>query len=247
VLYRSLMAARKPLQMDAAYHPDFGTTVNYTFDPLPDDPDGQVAGAIKKVCDYIHEDARTEVMREQAARCIAEGNGDPITGIWNHIKRSLQFRQDSDIADDLDTQDPRIKDVVEVFIRPVDQALLIQLRGMGVEDCDGYTLYGACLLLVCGIHCKLVTIAADNDDPTRFSHIYVAAYVTDAAGASERIPLDFSHGPYMGWEGPHLGRIREWPVEESAAQKLLRTLAPVALLAVAYIGIRYWRTRRIAA
>ncbi len=234
--------------MDTAYHPDFGTTVNYTFEPMPDDADAQVDVAIKKVCEYINADAQSPIMHEQAARCVEEGAGDPVTGIWNHIKRCLRFRQDTDIANDLATDDPRIKDVVEVFIRPLDQALLIQLRGMGVEDCDGYTLYGACLLLCCGIPCNLVTIAADGDSPRRFSHIYVAAYISPAeGGALKRVPLDFSHGLYPGWEGPHLGRIREWPVEESACAKFLRVMMPVAFIGAAIVGIRYLQNRRLAA
>lgn len=220
--------------MDTAYHPDFGTDVNYTFEPMPDDPDAQVAVAISKVCEYINADAQSPVMQEQAARCIEEGAGDAVTGIWNHIKRSMRFRQDADIASDLQTSDPRKNNVVEVFIRPLDQAFLIQLRGMGVEDCDGFTLYGACLLICSGIPCNLVTIAADSDSPRRFSHIYVAAYPD-----GKRVPLDFSHGLYPGWEGPHLGRIREWPVQESACARLMSIVIPVALIGAAIYGLRY--------
>lgn len=233
--------------METAYHPDFGTDVNYTFEPMPDDPDGQVATAIPRVCDYLWTDKDAPIIQAKAADCIAEGGGAPhseqtVTGVWNHIKRSMRFRQDSDIANDLQTDDPRKKDIVEVFIRPVDQALLIMLRGMGVEDCDGFTMYGACLLLACGIPCTLVTIAADPDQPQRFSHIYVAAYVN-----GKRIPLDFSHGAYPGWEGPHLGRIKEWPVEQSIGSQLSRALLPLAFLGLAYVGLRYARNRRMAA
>jgi hypothetical protein len=218
--------------METAYHPDFGQHVRYEFERMPEDADGQVSTAVDKICGYLEDDARSPIIQADAAERLIEGGGDPIAGVWPHIKRSLRFRQDADIAGDLKVDDPRKQDVVEVFIRPVDQSLLIALRGVGVEDCDGYTMYGACLLLALGVPCNLVTVAGDPSEPSRFSHIYVAAYPN-----GQRVPLDFSHGPYPGWEGPST-RIREWPIRRGM---LGRTCLAIAAVAAVYIGLRHYR------
>ena len=222
--------------METAYHPDFGQHVSYSFERMPEDPDGQVNAAVDKICTFIGEDAAGPIIREDAAQRLAEGGGDPIAGVWPHIKRSLRFRQDYDTAQDLQVEDPRKADIVEVFIRPADQSLLIQLRGMGVEDCDGYTLYGACLLTALGVPCNLVTVAADETEPRRFSHIYVAAYLN-----GQRIPLDFSHGPYPGWEAPST-RIKEWPIRRTFPG--LQAALLIGGAVAAYFGLRYYNRRK---
>jgi hypothetical protein len=220
--------------METAYHPDFGQHVRYTFESMPEDAEGQVSAAMDKVCNYIDEDSKSPIIHEDALRRLEEGAGDPIAGVWPHIKRHLRFRQDVDIARDLGTDDPRKDDIVEVFIRPVDQSLLIQLRGMGLEDCDGYTMYGACLLTALGVPCTLVTVAGDAAEPNRFSHVYVCAYLN-----GRRIALDFSHGPYPGWEAPTT-RIKEWPIRASNPRGTFLVLAAVA----AYVAFRCFQKRR---
>jgi hypothetical protein len=226
--------------MNTAYHPDFGVKVAYHFDHMSDDPDAQVRQAVAKAICFIRQDASSEPIRQDAAKAMREG--DPIRGLWKLIKPSIKFKQDADTAKDLDTDDPRKLDIVEVFIRPVDQSMLIALRGIGVEDCDGFTMYGACLLTALGIPCALVTVAADPDKPREFSHIYVAAYPDGPGG--RRIPLDFSHGEYPGWECPHF-RIREWPVWETAIEKVTVALTPVAIAGAVY-GLIRWFNRRAA-
>ena len=191
-----------------AYHSDFGQQVRYRFDWLPDDPDGQVAVSIAKMIELILEDACSPLIQERALAALTMGDGNPVVGVWNTIKPLIRFQQDAEIAAKLQIADPRLEDVVEVFIRPVDQELLIRSTGQGTEDCDGFELYAGCLLTALGIRCNLVTVAADPEDRSRYSHVYLAVYLD-----SKRIPLDFSHGKYPGWECPNLGRIREWPIE----------------------------------
>jgi hypothetical protein len=227
--------------MDTAYHPDFGTEVRYSFERMPEDPYGQVRHAVQKAIPFIRQDAFSAPIQEDARR--AARGGDPIAGVWNHIKPSIKFKQDVDIAKDLDVQDPRKEadSIVEVFIRPVDQSMLIGLRGVGVEDCDGFTMYGACLLTALGIPCALVTVAADPDRPREFSHIYVAAYPQGPRGI--RIPLDFSHGEYPGWECPST-RKREWPVWETGIEKATTAVAPLAIAGALYCAFRWLNNRR---
>lgn len=234
--------------MDTAYHPDFGARVAFAFERMPDDPDGQVRQSVAKAICLIRQDAASDMIQSDAAR--ASQSGDPITGVWKAIKPFIKFKQDADIAKDLEL-DPETKaqiekqfgklgdDTVEVFIRPADQSLLIALKGLGVEDCDGFTMYGACLLTALGIPCSLVTVAANEKEPSTFSHIYVAAYYQ-----GKRIALDFSHGPYPGWECPS-SRLKEWPVYETKIEKAVVSLAPIALAGAIFLGLR-WFNRRAA-
>ncbi len=208
--------------MEQAYHPDFGSMVNYEFEQVPDDPDTQVRLAVQKVVGFILEDASSPIIQRNAA--LAAQGGDPIQGVWDQVKPFIKFKQDADIAADLQTSDKRKWNVIESFIRPVDQAMLIQKMGQGVEDCDGFVLYAACLLTALGVPCSLATVAAEPDSRD-FSHIYVVAYPQ-----GKRIPMDTSHGPQPGWECPNI-RIKEWPVSISTLSSLFWPLAIVAALA----------------
>src|SRR5580692_2839273 len=125
-------------------HPDFGQPVSYRFESMPEDSDAQVRVAIHKVIGFALHDRDTPIIQRDAARALDVGGGDPIRGVWDTIKPHIRFRQDFDIAGDLQVSDPRKRSIVETFIPPAVQALLIQLRGSGVEDCDGFTMYGAC-------------------------------------------------------------------------------------------------------
>lgn len=206
--------------MEQAYHPDFGQVVNYTFDPMPDSPDQQVSITIEKLKRYIKEDSASGPIQRLACAI----SGDPIHGLWRAIKPRVRFQQDVDTAESLGTQDSRKHNIVEVIIRPVDQAMLIEQCGEGVEDCDGFTGLTACILTALGIPCKLATVAADRERPDEFSHIYVVAYPE-----GQRIPLDLSHGPYPGWECPHT-RIREWSLD--SAWPALIAITGIGMLAL---------------
>jgi hypothetical protein len=124
-------------------------------------------------------------------------------------------------------------EVVEVLIRPRDQSQLIALKGIGLEDCDGFVMYAACLLLILGIPCSLVIVNADRKRPDEFSHVYLAAY--PEGFGKRRIPLDFSHGDYPGWECPNLGRREEMPVQVTLPEQLTKLG-----LALAVFGGVYW-------
>lgn len=226
--------------MQTAYHPAFGFGVPFRFDWLPDSPYGQVRGAIHKVIGYMREDAKSPMILEDARRALALGVGDPIRGMWKHVKPLMKFQYDEKTAEDLQTDDPRIRDTVEVFIRPVDQSLLIKLRGMGLEDCDGYVMYAGCILLALKVPVSLVTIAADSKDPARFSHVYLAAY--PEGFGKKRVALDLSHGPYPGWECTSMlppGRMmKEWPVQYTAGEHFQKMAVAIAVLGGAYYGLR---------
>lgn len=232
----------------SAYHPDFGTTVHYEFEAMPDDPDAQVKQTMRKVIRYLRADACSEIIRDQARHALRLGAGPGrtyaeqcITGVWRLVRGSMRFKPDEDIARDLAIDDPRKADVVEVLIRPIDQALLIALRGVGVEDCDGFEMYAACLFTALGVPCKLVTVSAEPERPHQFSHVYLAVYT-----GGQRIPLDFSHGKYPGWECPNTGRLREWSLDIGVREILEDALPVLAALLVACTTLYLFQRERHA-
>lgn len=219
-----------------AYHPDFGQPVSYHFETIPDDPDTQVKIAVHRVIQMAIEDCSKPIIRQKAAEALQAGNGDPVQGVWRSIKPHIKFRQDTDIARDLHVDDIRKWDPVETFIPPASQAQLISTRGRGVEDCDGFSTYGACLMLALDIPVTVCTVAAERQRPWLYSHIYLVAYPNGV-----RVPMDLSHGPYPGWECPNLGRKREWVVCERTVQPSV--ILPL-LLATAAGGYLAWRESR---
>lgn len=226
--------------MQTAFHPAFGLRVPFRFEWLPDSPDGQVRGAIHRVIAYMREDANSPLIQEDARRVLELGAGDPIWGIWKHVKPLIKFQRDEKTAADLETDDRRKSETVEVFIRPVDQSFLIKLRGMGLEDCDGFVMYAGCILLALRVPVSLVTVAADSGDPSRFSHVYLAAY--PEGFGKKRIPLDLSHGSYPGWECtsmlPPGRRLKEWPVQYTPGEHFTKLAVTIAVLGSAYYGLR---------
>jgi hypothetical protein len=224
--------------MDWAYHPDFGGLAAYEIKSLPEGADGQVRETIREVAGHVLRDANDPLVMEHAGRALQLGNGCPITGVWNWVKPRIRFQQDEDTARRLHIVDRRVPDIIEVVIPPRDQARLIEM-GRGVEDCDGFTGYAECLLLALGVPIKFVTVSADAEQPTRFSHVYVASYLN-----GRRIPLDFSHGEYPGWECPNTGRLQEWDLSiANAPSGETVALVAAALLAAAWIGLRHYGKR----
>lgn len=223
--------------MQSAFHPDWGQNANYTLEALPGSPDGEVRATIAKMIGYITTDAKSPFIQAEARRMVELGDGDPNLGLWRLLKPHMTFKRDEAIADDLQSSDPRIADTIEVIIRPIDQWLLIKMRGMGIGDCDCFHCYGACLLIAAGVPCSFVTVDADPEAPGIFSHVYLASYLN-----GQRTALDLSHGPEIGWECPNLGRLKEWPVNWTQKEHWLSSLFVVGGLAAAYFGLK-WATR----
>jgi hypothetical protein len=206
----------------------------YSIRALPESSDGQVRSTINQVIRYIREDACSPFIQSEAERMLRLGQGDPNKGVFNLLKSSIRFKRDEKIADDLQVDDARKPDTIEVLIRPVDQWLLIKLRGLGVGDCDCFHMYGACLLWALGIPCSLVTVSADPERPWEFSHVYLASYWNGV-----RTPLDISHGDYPGWECRNLGRVREWKVQPNWEESLSDAGLIVGGLVAAYFGLQF--------
>jgi hypothetical protein len=201
--------------------------VAYSFEAMPEDPDAQVHGSVRRMVALALRDASSpEIQRKSAEIC-----GNPIEGLWRQT-RPMKFTQDYDTAQWLQVDDPRKSSIVETFIPPSQQAKLLD-HGIGYEDCDGFSMYGAAVLTALVIPCSFCTVSAERDRPEEFTHVYLVAYLN-----GRRIPLDLSHGPHPGWECPNLGRVREWPVCIDTLRPSL--IVPLILVAGA-AGYLLWR------
>ena len=192
-------------------HPTWGD-VRYEAVLVPDDPDEQVAAVIGTMRRYVLEDYRSPAIAAEAQRAL-KLDPNPTTAVFWHTKRSLSFVRDEVLAAPM--QPNHDYPIVEVLVRPVDMASMCGGGGGSCRragDCDDYAMYAAALLLNLGVPVSFVTLAADGADPSRYSHVYLAAY----PAGGERVALDTSHGQYPGWEAPnYYGKRTEWPVSGS--------------------------------
>lgn len=195
-------------------HPSLGV-VRYQLTEISDDPDEQVAQTIALMRQYASEDSQSPILKSDAATAA---QGDPIEDTWRYLSRKEGIRQMQFVRDE-ETGQPwgdigRWSPIVETLIRPVDQVVLTRPQG----DCDDFAMYGAAHLLARGVPCAFVTVAADDSDPSIYSHVYLVAYPKSGIHAGRRVPLDLSHGWFPGWEtGNRFGKRREWPVSTSPA------------------------------
>jgi hypothetical protein len=186
-------------------HPALGQVL-YNVAEVSDDPDTQVAQVIGMMRGYANDDASSPLFHQDLMQCAR--TDDPVSDVWNYLNRfsgsrGMQFVSDENTGADWD-ESYRWRPLVEVLIRPVDQAWLDNPQG----DCDDFSMYGAAHLISRGIPCSFATVAADSQDPSIYSHVYLVAYPN-----GQRIPMDLSHGPYLGWEvASQYGKFREWPL-----------------------------------
>lgn len=191
-------------------HPIWGD-VRYEVTAVSDDPDQQVAEVIGLMRGYVDADYRTPAVAEQARQAMARASGaGPVDAVFNHVRGQLRFVRDEISA--MPIQSNYDIPIVEVLVRPVDMAAMCEggsCRRSG--DCDDYAMYAAALLMNLGVDVSFVTLAADAVDPTRYSHVYLAAYPDGRGG--RRVAVDVSHGGYVGWEAAdRYGKKAEWPV-----------------------------------
>lgn len=123
-----------------------------------------------------------------------------IERVFNYVKGRVQFVED-------DVQ------LAKMFNQPDSKELLITppvLLSMGSPkgDCDDFSMLICSMLMAKGISCDFVTIAANRNQPTEFSHVYNMVRTRDG----RNIPVDSSHGKAVGWEKLGVTRKQIWPV-----------------------------------
>jgi len=195
------------------------------LDVVSDDPDTQVSQVIGMMRRYVNEDYNTPQIR----RAVLEAriSGDPLYDTFRAVKHQMQFVSDESTVQPVQAESQL--PVVEALTRPRDMALLRMKRG----DCDDFCTYGAAMLTAQGVPCSFVTVAADPSMPDVWSHVYLAAYPDSGSYAGQRVPMDISHGPYVGWETPRVFKRQEWPV--------MAKLQLVSLGVLIYVGYLTWK------
>jgi hypothetical protein len=148
-------------------------------------------------------DSQHHLIRE-AAQDIIDSSADPeddltlIQGTFDYLKEHVSFVEDEDIL----RQAFGIDSGVELLITPA--RLLSMHRPMG--DCDDFSMLVKSILLNFGIDNDFVTVAADKDNPRKWSHVYNVASLHNG----QQQFIDSSHGKYLGWEAPNTERKVVW-------------------------------------
>lgn len=182
---------------------------------LPMGADGQVLSTIDLMKQYALEDSKHPLIIETAKR-IAYGNRSLEAGVHSEAQSKMRFVEDS--ANAAQTNIAELapdSDVIEVLTRPADVELLYRHQGVVSGDCDDFSMYCAALLLALEdlgfpiSNVRFITIAADNENPNEFSHVYVRAMCDGVDTA-----IDASHGAYAGWHAEDRAfRKTEHPVK----------------------------------
>jgi len=204
------------------YHPGFGQQLHYRIDVVSDDPDTQCAQVLALMASYVRTDtASPEIRMDAAFLRDANMGADPVAGVFNWVRSRMHFVRDEDTGRPVASLVGSNEDVAEVLIRPRDMSVASRAQG----DCDDYVMYGAALLRASGIKINFCTVAADPQLPRNWSHVYCVAYP-----GGQRTPVDFSHGPYVGWEVTEgVYRRREWSVDVPVStESSINVLALVA-------------------
>jgi hypothetical protein len=214
-------------------HPTLGQ-VQYSITEVSDDPDEQVAATLDLMRQYVIEDAARPEFQADVAQ--AKQTGEPIADTWEHLRRNgrrgMRFVRDESTGAPFEAgQSPHLggwRPVVETLMRPADQAIIATPGG----DCDDFAMYGAAHLRALGVPVSFATVGADPRQPDVYSHIYLLAYPQEGPYAGQRVPIDLSHGPYLGWEVPGAQSLRyqEWPLQSGLGLFRLGVIAAVAYL-----------------
>lgn len=165
------------------------------------DTDTATRQTIQKMCELIRESASDpEVQRvaQYVKKHFACGSDDPAMLAWGvfwWMKHSIKFRSDEATMFRVGEQNQQ-----DLLISP---AVLVRMKDPS-EDCDGFTMLAAALLTVLGVSVVIATVAADESDPSRWSHVFLCAIVNGRV-----LPLDTSHGAAPGWMVPK-ARINRW-------------------------------------
>lgn len=125
---------------------------------------------------------------------------DICKAIWYWVHSHIKFVTDEETMQQmgLDVWHP----TKELLIAP--DALLSMVTPSG--DCDDFSILTAALLLHFGFRCCFVTIAADDNEPGKWSHVYCRAYFNDGSYMN----MDTSQDKWPGWEHPIWKRKKEW-------------------------------------
>lgn len=169
------------------------------------------ADTVAKMIGLVKESI-TNPLCVSVAQQIMQGVGNPygqdageldcIRGCFWWVKHHIHFKEDENAL----TQDFGVVDLEtgkELLLSPP------YLLSMPVPtgDCDDFSTLLATLLKIVGFQTVgFRTVAANEEDPEAFTHVYVV--VMTANGGI--LPLDASHGSYPGWETKGIFKSKDW-------------------------------------
>lgn len=100
------------------------------------------------------------------------------------------------------------EDMLRVWLNETDQLqllippdVLVKLAPLG--DCAIFSMLIAAFLEIFGVPWEFVTVKANPEAPSLYSHVYVRGIAEDG----QHVGLDASHGKYPGWEVPYSRRF----------------------------------------
>lgn len=129
-------------------------------------------------------------------------------GVFRWIQRKIRFVEDEDLV----YRAIGLEGADEALVSPDRLLTMPQPQG----DCDDFSQLTCAMLLRAGVKCHLATVAADPEDPSRWSHVYAVMEKKDGS----QVPFDASHGTEVGWEAPRYFKRRVWPIMSLDAQVL---------------------------
>lgn len=182
-------------------HNGWARPVNLAIVNLPENSDEQTAATIERMRELAIADARDASVESIARQLPSFSDRAYVDAVFWFVRRRVRFLRDSAIAPNIG----RRGDLIEILIRPID----LLVMPVAVGDCDDFSMLVAALLLNRGIACSFVTVAANEQDCSRYSHVYVVAHL-----AGDDVAIDASHGSAPGWEvRSSCGKRRLWRVD----------------------------------
>jgi len=174
--------------------PHFGShPTSLTITPTdPRDADAQTRQTLTHMAEIIRKEAAAPIVHT-ASEHAGILTGSRIEGAqreWQFVRGTVEFQGDEAIL----SRVLGISDALDLLIEP--SRLLTMPRPAG--DCDDQVMLAGAMLTHAGVPVELVVTKSDEDDPTRWSHVFLQVVLENG----QRYVLDCSHGPYPGWEVP---------------------------------------------
>lgn len=187
-------------------HPLVGGTAFAGFRPTnPFDSDVSAADTVAWLHAlaqrYSHDPLVISAVQDTLQQAGADASDESqLRAVYYWIKTHVRFAEDEDIlrslgADRLDK---------ELIITP--DLLLKMPEPMG--DCDDLTLLIISMVAALGMEYRMVTVAAESNEPWRLSHIYPIVFDRDRGCW---FAMDAGvNGKWPGWEAKEIYRRLEW-------------------------------------
>jgi len=194
----------------------FGIPVQVTRrGTTPWDNEQSTSDTIDRMIQLAHTGSRSPVIKAIANQCLQQASRQEdlrglVRCVYQWVKGHVTFVEDETIAHELlgisyeDMNTP--EGAIDLVIAPEVLVQMANPRG----DCDCFSTLLASILIALGFKTWFVSIKVDPQEPYRWSHVYIQTYLPDEGVT---IPLDASHGNYLGWEKTDgVFERKEWDV-----------------------------------